>query len=156
MARSARLGITRGLSSSATGRPLALGPCPLGAAGGGSREGLGHHRVSDVDGTIALAPSYDFGPAYLDARAIARVIRWDTEAPGGASWRNVCVRLDIRFEEAERLPSCAWFAAAAPQTVPQLRTLPDLLRECGADEDVVARRRPEIDRLIAALAELGG
>lgn len=101
-------------------------------------------------------PRCDFGPAYLGARAIARVIRWDTQAPGGASRRNVCERLDIRFEEAERLPSCAWFEPAAAQTVPQLRTPPDLLRECGADEGVVARRRPEIERLIAALAELGG
>ena len=98
----------------------------------------------------------DFGPAYLDGRAIARVIRWDGEEPGGGNWARVCERLDIRFEEAGLQPPSSWFAAAAAQTLAQLRTLPDLMRECGADQDVVQRRRPDIERLASALAALGG
>lgn len=124
----------------------------------GNRDNHGRNAalLKEVDGTIALAPIYDFGPAYLDARAIARVIHWDGEEPGGGNWRRVCQLLDTRFEEAGLRRPSSWFAAAAAQTVAQLRTLPDLLRECGADEHVVDRRRPEIERLTAALTELGG
>lgn len=122
----------------------------------GNRDNHGRNTalLKDVDGTIALAPIYDCGPTYLDARAIARVIRWDGEEPGGASWRAVCERLDIRFAEAGLEPPSSWFAAAAAESVAQLRRLPDLLRECGADQTIVERRRPDIERLAAALAGL--
>jgi serine/threonine-protein kinase HipA len=121
----------------------------------GNRDNHGRNAalLKDVDGRMALAPIYDFGPAFLDARAIARVIRWDGEEPGGGAWAHVRELLDVRFEEAGLQPPSAMFSAALRQALPQLQSLPALMRECGADEHVVIRRQPEVERLVTELAE---
>jgi serine/threonine-protein kinase HipA len=122
----------------------------------GNRDNHGRNQalLKDVDGTIRLAPIYDFGPAYLDARAIARVIHWDGEAAGGGAWPEVLERLEIRFEEAGLESARHAFLRAVAITLPQLHALPEILRTCGAAEGIVAQRVPEIRKLAADLRAL--
>lgn len=124
----------------------------------GNRDNHGRNTalLKDVDGTMALAPLFDFGPSFLDARAIVRVIRWDGEGPlaiGG--WKKVAADLDTRFEEANLDAPRSLFEQAIRQTLPRLRELPDIMRRCGIDESIVEQRAPEINRLVAGLLEVG-
>ena len=118
----------------------------------GNRDNHGRNTaiLKDVDGTIRLAPLYDFGPAFLDSRAIARVIRWEGEA-GGEGWSGILERLDQRFQEADLEPPSPIFRQAIAQTLPALEFLPRTMLECAADPDVVKRRSADIARLLAAL-----
>ena len=124
----------------------------------GNRDNHGRNTavLKDTDGTIQLAPLYDFGPAFLDARAIARVIRWEGEEPGRTSWNVVLENLATRFDEAGIA-----FADWNPITTDmrtfghRLPELPTLMRDCGVDTSIVEQRRPEIDRLARELAALG-
>lgn len=120
----------------------------------GNRDNHGRNTalLKDVDGTQALAPIFDFGPSFLDARALARVIHWDGEEPGGArGWRRIMANLDTRFTEAGLEPPGTLFEQAIRKMLPQLDTLPAVLRECGVDEDLVIQRVPVITELAAGL-----
>jgi len=44
--------------------------------------------LKDIDGSVALAPLYDFGPSFLDARSIVRVIRWDGRSRPAGLWTD--------------------------------------------------------------------
>lgn len=119
----------------------------------GNRDNHGRNTavLKDVDGTVALAPLYDLGPAFLDARAIARVIRWGGETAGGGGWPAILEGLDCRFEEASLEPPSPLARQAIAATVPLLQALPQTMLECGADPDVVDRRRADVTRLLSAL-----
>jgi serine/threonine-protein kinase HipA len=124
----------------------------------GNRDNHGRNTalLKDVDGTMALAPLFDFGPSFLDARAIVRVIRWDGEEPGGhGGWAKVVANLDTRFEDAGLEPPRHLFEQAVRLTLPQLPQLPALMRECGVDEEIVVMREPEIERLAEGLRNAG-
>lgn len=124
----------------------------------GNRDNHGRNAalLKDIDGTMALAPLFDFGPSFLDARSIVRVIRWDGEEPGGqAGWLKVIDNLDTRFEEAGLPSPRALFEDAIRMSLPQLRPLPLIMRECGVDEEIIDMRAPEIDRLVRGLQETG-
>src|SRR5690606_15031830 len=124
----------------------------------GNRDNHGRNTalLKDVDGTMSLAPLFDFGPSFLDARSIVRVIRWDGEEPGGAGgWARVIANLDTRFEEAKLPPPRAMFERAVGLSLPQLRRLPSIMRDCSVDEDIIERRLPEIERLIRWPDEAG-
>jgi len=123
----------------------------------GNRDNHGRNTalLKDVDGSIRLAPLYDVGPAILDARAITRVMRWDGESPAGEGWRDIVERLGIRFVEAGLAPPSGMFRRAVAATLPQLSALPQLLKDSGADPDVIERREADIARLTAGLRSLG-
>src|SRR5690606_24285724 len=124
----------------------------------GNRDNHGRNTalLKDIDGTMALAPLFDFGPSFLDARAIVRVIRWDGEEPGGhGGWAKVIANLDTRFEEARLASPRSWFEQAVRLTLPQLSQLPALMRDCGVDEEIIAMRQPEIERLVEGLRNAG-
>lgn len=124
----------------------------------GNRDNHGRNTalLKDIDGTMGLAPLYDFGPSFLDARGIARVIRWDGEEPGGqAGWLRVIDNLDTRFEEAGLASPRAHFRQAVRQSLPQLRELPLIMSECGVDKEIIDRRAPEIEKLVKGLQETG-
>jgi serine/threonine-protein kinase HipA len=120
----------------------------------GNRDNHGRNMavLKNVDGSLELAPLFDFGPSFLDARAIVRVIRWDGEEPGGRDWDRIIENLSIRFEEAgviftNRARLVAWMHNFAES----LDTLPSLMSECGVALHVIERRRPEIERLAGEL-----
>jgi len=123
----------------------------------GNRDNHGRNAavLKDTDGTIALAPIYDFGPAFLDARAIARVIRWEGEAPGGGEWGRVLDLLDIRFDEAGLASPRKSLMQTFSETAAVFETLPQTMRQCGVDEAVIAHRRDDIVRLANELRAVG-
>jgi serine/threonine-protein kinase HipA len=124
----------------------------------GNRDNHGRNTalLKDVDGAMALAPLFDFGPSFLDARAIVRVMHWDGEGPGATQgWPHVLANLDTRFAEAELEPPRALCELAIRQTLPQLQRLPTIMRDCGVDAAIIEQRTPEIERLVTGLQETG-
>lgn len=120
----------------------------------GNRDNHGRNTaiLKDTDGTMRLAPLFDVGPTFLDARAVTRVLRWDAEAPGQLLWPAILDRLDLRSREAgvELDVQCA--ACALGDFAEALYTLPTVMRECDVDAAIVEQRIPEIERLARSLA----
>jgi serine/threonine-protein kinase HipA len=120
----------------------------------GNRDNHGRNTaiLKDTDGSIRLAPVFDFGPAYLDARAIVRVIRWDGEHAGRVDWSEVLANLETRFEDLRlEPPNLAEVADALRDFGKQLSVLPQTMRECGVDKSIVEARRDGADELIRSL-----
>ena len=123
----------------------------------GNRDNHGRNMavLKDIDGSQGLAPLYDLGPSFLDARSIVRVIRWDGEAPDRRDWNNIVANAAVRLEEAgakfEGWPSLVnWMRDFAEK----LDGLPEVMRDCGVDSRIVKNRQEEIARLVRELREL--
>ena len=123
----------------------------------GNRDNHGRNMaiLKDTDGSLRLAPVFDFGPSYLDARAIARAIHWDGERPGQVNWNEILENLQTRFEDSgieppDRRPIAEWLQTAAVD----LRQLPAVMQECGVDADIVAQRAVPIEQLTRSLEEI--
>jgi serine/threonine-protein kinase HipA len=123
----------------------------------GNRDNHGRNTavLKDTDGTIRLSPIFDFGPAYLDARAIVRVIRWDAEREGSIDWSEVLANLKPRFEDVSiKPPNLAQIADALRDFGKTLKSLSQTMRECGVDGSIVDARRESIDSLMHALSKV--
>jgi serine/threonine-protein kinase HipA len=121
----------------------------------GNRDNHGRNTaiLKDTDGSIRLAPVFDFGPAYLDARAIVRVIRWDAEYGGRVDWSEVLANLETRFEDVQvKPPNLTEVADALRDFGKQLAVLPQTMRECGVDKSIVEARRDSVDELTRSLS----
>lgn len=120
----------------------------------GNRDNHGRNTaiLKEPDGTLRLAPIFDFGPSFLDARAIARVMRWPGEQPGGTDWNHVLENLSNAFDEAgiARQPLTR-AARAMREFVPELGRLTQLALDSGVDPAVIEPRRGEIERLAGEL-----
>jgi len=123
------------------------------------REAAG--RLSDwADGTMRLAPLYDFGPAFLDARNIVRRIRWDGEELGGrVDWTRVFTKLRTHFEEAREthqdppvlLPHLEMTARVIRDFAPTVRQLPATMHESGVMQSIIDARMEDCQRMAASL-----
>jgi serine/threonine-protein kinase HipA len=120
----------------------------------GNRDNHGRNTavLKDVDGTMRLAPLYDFGPSFLDARAIVRVIHWDGEDPGHRDWNRILENLTTRFEEA-RVPFSHGrvLAESLRAFALELDDLPTLMEACEVSSPIIELRRREIARLAGEL-----
>lgn len=98
-------------------------------------------------GRIQLAPLFDFAPMYLDPEGIARVCRWsgDLEQGGDPQWTAV---IALYPEHQTRL------ADELRQFGHLLEDLPDTMRACGVDEDIIENRRLTNERHCRQLLEL--
>jgi serine/threonine-protein kinase HipA len=100
-------------------------------------------------GTVKLTPLFDFAPMYLDPEGIARVCRWsgDAETAGDPDWGKVIELFPGR--EAALTHALRDFGV-------QLQQLPDIMRDCGVDDDIIEQRSRSIDahtRQLLALRE---
>lgn len=123
----------------------------------GNRDNHGRNTAirKDTDGSLRLAPWYDLGPSFLDARAIVRVMRWRGETADGADWNRVLETLATHFEEADvRFGNWAPLIQAMTRFAQELEGLCEMMRECGVDEPVIRRRRPDIERLARELSAI--
>jgi serine/threonine-protein kinase HipA len=123
----------------------------------GNRDNHGRNTaiLKDVDGTMRLAPLFDFGPAYLDARAIARVMRWEGEQAGATDWNRVLELLALRSEEAA-VAAFDWrrVASVMRSLAGDLESVPRFMHGCGVDGPIVQQRQPEIEALAQSLSRV--
>ncbi|MFK7958366.1 MAG: type II toxin-antitoxin system HipA family toxin [Lysobacterales bacterium] len=90
------------------------------------------------DGTVMLAPLFDFAPMYLDPEGIARVCRWegDAEHAGNPEWAAVVKRFPkYQLEFATQLRTFG----------DTLQRLPEVMHTCGVDDDIIDHRLLAID-----------
>jgi len=103
-----------------------------------------HARNTSVlkreDGSIRLAPLYDFAPMIFDPRGVARVCRWEDRADF-PEWSGVADTLD-RFGLAAEDSRRFLRELAAP-----IAQLPQTMRACHVPQQVVERCRPRIERV---------
>ena len=82
---------------------------------------------------IALSPIFDFAPMFLDPAWIGRVSRWDDERPGfQPEWANVCEKLQYALNPAE---TRAWIVSLSEK----IKALPDIMRDCDVDDEIIER-----------------
>lgn len=122
----------------------------------GNRDNHGRNMaiLKDTDGTIRLAPIFDVGPSFLDARAITRVVRWDGEQQGRLDWSAIIDRIGIRAREANVSIDTQRLACALGDFGDVLHTLPQLLRDCDVDAEIIDQRAGNIEQLATKLAAL--
>src|SRR3984957_16879903 len=120
----------------------------------GNRDNHGRNTaiLKDPAGSIRLAPIFDFGPAFLDARAIVRTMHWDGEQSDQTNWNTVLLNLATRFEDTNLvLAGVTEIAKALAAFAQDLEQLPNLMRECGVDGAIIEQRRAPIESLARAL-----
>jgi serine/threonine-protein kinase HipA len=87
------------------------------------------------DGMVTLSPLYDFAPMFLDPEGIPRSSRWagDLEPViGRPSWRKIVEALADSVDQEEARAVLARDALAVDR-------LPETMRECGVDDEVIVR-----------------
>jgi serine/threonine-protein kinase HipA len=123
----------------------------------GNRDNHGRNTaiLKDNRGSVYLAPIFDFGPSFLDARAIVRTMHWDGEQSDQTNWNTVLSNLSTRFEDADLvLENVRAVAKALGGFAQDLENLPELMRECGVDGAVIAQRRSPIEALARGLGKI--
>jgi len=123
----------------------------------GNRDNHGRNTaiLKDAEGSLGLAPLFDFGPSFLDARAIVRTMRWDGERSDQTDWNTVLSNLATRFDEADLvLEAPVAIAEALGAFAQELEHLPNVMRECGVDGFIVEQRRASIESLTRALEKV--
>jgi serine/threonine-protein kinase HipA len=123
----------------------------------GNRDNHGRNTaiLKDTAGSIRLAPIFDFGPSFLDARAIVRTMHWDGEQSDRTDWNTVLSNLSTRFDDANLvLANVREIAIALGSFAQDLEKLPDLMRECGVADIIVEQRLAPIQTLARGLAEV--
>lgn len=110
--------------------------------------------LKDTDGAMRLAPLFDVGPSFLDARALTRVIRWDGETIGTYDWPAVLDRLEIHFAEGGVEIDVSMIAGCMRDFAARLPDLVPLMREHGVDDLVIEHRAREIERLTQSLTQV--
>jgi serine/threonine-protein kinase HipA len=122
----------------------------------GNRDNHGRNTaiLKDTDGTIRLAPIFDVGPSFLDARAIIRVLRWEGEEPGQLNWPAIIERVAIRAREANVQIDEQLFAEALGDFCELAGLLPAIMQQCGVDALIIEQRRPDFDRVLDTLVDM--
>lgn len=116
----------------------------------GNRDNHGRNTavLKETDGKMLLAPLYDLGPAFLDARNIVRVMRWDGERPEGRDWNRILENLATRFEEnSVQMNTWRELIVAMRAFADELEQLPQVMADCGVDQPVIASRATDILQL---------
>ena len=125
------------------------------ALGNRANHGRNTAVVKDTDGAIRLAPLFDFGPSFLDARGIARTMRWHGERADHVDWNVILEDLAARFDEADlELGDLETLADNLRAFGEDLARLPDVMLDCGVDGRIVQQRQAQIETLSRTLARL--
>lgn len=115
----------------------------------GNSDNHGRNRAVLRSRDLRLAPIYDLGPMVMDPEGVTRSSRWANHEHGGrVDWRGVCEELDRWAEPGEMWSSLRDFAR-------RLLALPEMLRDAGISEEVMAFPRIPLGRLPETLKEWG-
>ncbi len=98
-------------------------------------------------GSVELAPLFDFAPMYLDPEGIARVCRWSgaAETAGEPEWAIVIERYADKQE---------FLRDALRDFGGDVERLPDIMRNCGVDDDIIEQRNRSIETHARKLKDL--
>jgi len=97
-------------------------------------------------GEVGLSPLFDFAPMFLDPEGIGRVSRWEDEQPGGQpEWAAICEKLESCLTPMETRD---WVADMAES----VKQLPETMRVCKVDDDIIDRLAGWIDEVAAGLS----
>lgn len=98
-------------------------------------------------GSVELAPLFDFAPMYLDPEGIARVCRWSgaAETAGEPEWAIVIERYADKQE---------FLRDALRDFGGSVERLPDIMRDCGVDDDIIEQRNRSIETHAHKLKDL--
>lgn len=103
--------------------------------------------VLRIDDRIELSPLFDFAPMFLDPEGIGRVSRWDDEQPGGQpKWGTICEKLQKILDPAE---TRAWLVGL----IDRIAKLPEIMRDCKVDDDIIQKLGKRIDDVAKGLKE---
>ncbi len=119
------------------------------AMGNTDNHGRNSAMVKYANGSIRLAPLYDFAPMFLDDQGIARTCRWTgVEKAGMPDWKRVMeMLLDFRFDMDSLKRRFPGFKA-------KFEKLPEIIQECGVDTWLVERLSGRIEDVRGALDEI--
>ena len=119
------------------------------AMGNTDNHGRNSAMVKYADGSIRLAPLYDFAPMFLDDQGIARTCRWSgVEKAGMPDWKRVMeMLLDFRFDKDSLKKRFPGFKA-------KFEKLPEIMGECGVDAWLAERLSGRIEDVRGALDEI--
>jgi serine/threonine-protein kinase HipA len=96
-------------------------------------------------GEIELSPLFDFAPMFLDPEGIGRVSRWIDEQPGSQpEWAVICEKLGNYLPPIE---TREWIAGMGES----VKQLPETMRNCKVDDDIIDRLANWIDEVAAGL-----
>ena len=117
--------------------------------GNTDNHGRNSAMVKYTDGSIRLAPLYDFAPMFLDDQGIARTCRWTgVEKAGMPDWKRVMeMLLDFRLYMDSLKKRFPGFKA-------KFEKLPEIMEECGVDAWLAERLSGRIEDVRGALDEL--
>lgn len=105
--------------------------------------------VLKLDGKMELSPLFDFAPMFLDPEGIGRVSRWGDERPGGQpEWGKICEKLGYVLNPNE---TRAWLLGK----VDVVKKLPETMRACHVDDDIIQRLSSRIEAVARSLTEIG-
>jgi serine/threonine-protein kinase HipA len=109
-----------------------------------------HGRNSAVLRTgekIELSPLFDFAPMFLDPEGIARATRWEDERPGEQpQWARICEKLNYILDPQE---TGAWLSGQ----VDDVKKLPETMKKCRVDDDIINRLSKQIESVARGLVE---
>ncbi len=104
--------------------------------------------IKYTDGSVRLAPLYDFAPMFLDDQGIPRACRWTgAEKMGMPEWGKVAELLKNFNTEPKRVRE--EFASFA-ETV---RRLPEIMAKCKADQWLIHRLAQRINEVRISLEQ---
>jgi serine/threonine-protein kinase HipA len=104
-----------------------------------------NNAILRVNGNITLSPLFDFAPMFLDPEGINRVSRWDDERPGSQpDWTAICEKLKYALDPTE---TRAWVATLSEE----VKKLPDIMRACQVDDEIIDRLTRWIDDVATGL-----
>jgi serine/threonine-protein kinase HipA len=104
------------------------------------------------DGVVQLTPIFDFAPMFLDPEIIPRSCHW--QASDGKvlrGWREIVESLDV--DDSER----GAIAEALHRFAPKVAALPEMVKDCGVEVQIIEACRKTIDvqaQQLEALAAL--
>ena len=106
--------------------------------------------TSMIDQVLGELPKYLFAEDHYERlypEGIGRVSRWEDEQPGSQpEWAAVCGKLK---EFMDPLEARKWLAGLAED----VNKLPETMRTCQVDDDIIQRLAGWIDEVAAGLAE---
>ena len=117
----------------------------------GDRDNHGRNTslLKSLDGTVRLAPLYDFAPMYLDPEGISRQTRWASERSGALDWHSVVADLQPLVPREVLAPALRAFGE-------RLAGVAAVMRDAGVDASIIEAREAGIAATAKALQGVEG